>query len=437
MIAAFFILIRPAMLFKNPLLLLVLLLDVLSAIAQDHAVYNYTPSGEIFNNPERGFYKYTERKSTNGDLSQSTLESYREDGYTMIYRIYYMRDYADRPIAKEYLDKIRKDFQAIRKAGIKVALRFAYTSRSSEPYGDATPEQVLEHIAQLKPILRENADVIAVMQAGFIGAWGEWYYTDHFATGSPDNVTPEDLEERTDVVYALLDALPADRQIQLRYVGYKMDIFGDQPITPEEAYSGNPKSRIAHHNDCFVSSNNDVGTYHSAYDRTYLKEDSKYISVGGETCRWYEYRGNCDTTLLEMTRYHWSFINIDYYGTTIQHWKDDGCFDEIQRRLGYRYRLIYASLQNETKQNGALNGSIYLVNEGFSNPYNPRGIEVIARHKASGDEYFFPVRSDLRSVPLGDTVKLAFEAGIPGSAPSGDYDLFLNLPLPMHSHWPA
>ena len=118
------------------------------------------------------------------------------------------------PISQAYLDKIREDFRIIRKAGIKVVLRFAYTSNSTEPYGDATPEQVQEHIAQLKPILHENTDVIAVLQAGFIGAWGEWYYTDHFATGSPNNVTAEDMEERASLLYSLLDALPASRQVR-------------------------------------------------------------------------------------------------------------------------------------------------------------------------------------------------------------------------------
>jgi hypothetical protein len=413
------------------LIALLLFLCSFRIYSQHYTVHNYSPTSEIFNNPERGFYKYTERRSARGELSVSMLEGYRNEGYTLIYRIYYMGNYVDKPIAREYLDRIREDFQAIRSAGIKVVLRFAYTSRSTEPYGDATPGRVMEHVAQLKPILQENADVIAVMQAGFIGAWGEWYYTDYFATGSPDNVTPEDLQERADLVYALLDALPAERQIQLRYVGYKIDIFGEQPISPEEAYSGTPKSRIAHHNDCFVSSNNDVGTYHSAYDRTYLKEDSKYTAVGGETCRWYEPRSNCDTTLVEMERYHWSFINIDYFGTTIQHWKDDGCFDDIQRKLGYRYSLVSGLLQDQSKPGGTMQGSLALVNQGFTNPYNPRNIEIILRHRPTGEAYYLPVVFDLRTVPTGDTATIEFEAGIPDSAPSGDYDLFLNLPDPM------
>ena len=43
------------------------------------------------------------------------------------------------------------------------------------PYGDATKEWMLKHIAQLKPIFTEYEDVIDVVQAGFIGVWGECF----------------------------------------------------------------------------------------------------------------------------------------------------------------------------------------------------------------------------------------------------------------------
>jgi hypothetical protein len=404
-----------------------------TSLAQHYTDHQYNSSDSIFNNPERGFYKYTSRESANGSLSKSTLENYYNDGYTLIYRIYYMPDFVTQSISKAYLDKIREDFQIIRESGIKVVLRFAYTENSTPPYGDALPEQVQEHIAQLKPLLQENADVIAVLQAGFIGAWGEWYYTDYFSTGSPDNVTPEDLEERSDMIYSLLDALPASRQIQLRYVGYKMDFFGDDPITSDEAYTGIAKARIAHHNDCFLSSNNDVGTYHSAYDRTYLKSDSKYTAVGGETCRWYAPRSNCDTTLVEMARYHWSFINIDYFGTTIQNWKNNGCFDDIQRKLGYRYQLVSSSLQDSSRQGGSFHGSIQITNSGFSNPYNPRAVELVMRNKVTKKEFFLPLKTDIRKNPPGEAFELEFEGGIPSDADNGTYDLFLNFPDPMIS----
>jgi len=57
-------------------------------------------------------------------------------------------------------------------------VRFAYNQDQTSPYNEPSKAQILAHIEQLKPLLDQNADVIAVLQQGFIGAWGEGYYTD-------------------------------------------------------------------------------------------------------------------------------------------------------------------------------------------------------------------------------------------------------------------
>src|SRR4030042_4344554 len=85
-------------------------------LAQHYTDHQYVSTDSIFNNPERGFYKYTSRGSANGSLSKSTLENYYNDGYTLIYRIYYMPDFVTQSISKAYLDKIREDFQIDRKS---------------------------------------------------------------------------------------------------------------------------------------------------------------------------------------------------------------------------------------------------------------------------------------------------------------------------------
>ena len=54
-------------------------------------------------------------------------------------------------------------------------LRFAYTE--SKTGDDATPAMVQEHLGLLTDALRRNSDVIAVMESGFVGAWGEGHYT--------------------------------------------------------------------------------------------------------------------------------------------------------------------------------------------------------------------------------------------------------------------
>ena len=76
-------------------------------------------------------------------------------------------------------------FADIREAGVKAIIRFAY---NQGPYPDSEPDaskaQILRHIEQLAPLLQNNADVIAWLEAGFIGAWGEW----HTSTNGLDNI---------------------------------------------------------------------------------------------------------------------------------------------------------------------------------------------------------------------------------------------------------
>jgi hypothetical protein len=36
-------------------------------------------------------------------------------------------------------------------------------------------ERVLKHVAQLGPTMQRNADAVYVLEAGFVGCWGEWH----------------------------------------------------------------------------------------------------------------------------------------------------------------------------------------------------------------------------------------------------------------------
>ena len=126
------------------------------------------------------------------------------------------------------------DFDQARAAGVKLIPRFAYTitahqgacpeSGDCPPYGDAPKAIVLQHIAQLAPLLQKNADVIACVQLGFIGTWGENYYTDYFGDASSNGagqLLDSNWRDRIDVLKAMLNALPADRMVQVRYPQFK------------------------------------------------------------------------------------------------------------------------------------------------------------------------------------------------------------------------
>ncbi|WP_224994358.1 DUF4832 domain-containing protein [Cesiribacter sp. SM1] len=410
-----------------------MLQQIPSADAQSFSTITYSTEESNFPNPERGFYRHTETSTANYSfLNEATLRNYRAEGFTLILRLFYLNDFAETDISEAYLKAMQQDFNAMRAAGVKGVIRFAYTKKSTAPYGDARPERVLAHINQLSPVLKRNSDVIAVVQAGFVGAWGEWYYTDHFSE-TLGNPTAADWENRRALVHALLEALPQDRAVQLRTPDIKFKITeSTEALTEAEAFSGSVNSRLGHHNDCFLASENDVGTYtgNMAAEKAFLEQETQYLPMGGETCGVSVPLSECPNALEQMERFHWSYLNIGYHQEVLSSWESGGCMPEVQNKLGYRYRLAKSMLQQSSKPGGEVNLSIKMLNEGWANPYNPRLVEVVLREKTSGKIYLLPVEEDPRLWSLSDTIHVTLTAGLPASIAEGTYDMFLNLPDP-------
>ncbi len=412
--------------------------------AQEFSDLSYTPSDEDFGNPERGFIKYTSTYSDNYSLlTKPQLERYIEnDKAFMIWRILYLKDFVDAPISADYLNNLQTDFDLLREVGMKCIIRFAYTDTfvngfGNPPYNDATPSRILQHIAQLKPILQSNSDVIAVMNAGFVGTWGEWHYTDYYTTsGNLENPNDMDWDNRRELIEALLDALPADRMVQVRFPIAKYRVAESEiPVNESNAYNGSFKSRIGHHNDCFLASSTDFGTYKIdiAAEKSFLALDSKYLAVGGEVCA-PSSRTDCTISLEEMERFHWDYMNADYNTAVHNQWKEEGCYEEIRKRLGYRFRLISSKIQNQVQPENTFGIEIKLTNDGFSAPFNPREVEIILRHETNGATYKVKITNvNPQKWYAGDIQTINFEAGIPSTMPHGNYEVFLNLLDPRTS----
>ena len=397
-----------------------------AAASSLETVVSYTPDATtVFASPERGFYHHTETTSAAySPLDEATLVSFRTgESITHVLRVFYLDSFVDADIASSYLASMRADFATARRAGVKVIVRFAYTA--SETGEDASPSRVLSHIAQLKPILTDNVDVIEVAQAGFVGAWGEGYYTTSF--GNASNVTATDWANRKSVVDALLDALPSGRMVQLRTPRFKRTMYGDAPLTSAEAFTGTARARLGHHDDAFVASDDDMGTYvDPAVEVPYVATESPYLPVGGENDAYAGARTACPSAIAEMARLHWSFINIDYLDTTIANWKSQGCYDVMRQKLGYRISLISGRF-SATTHAGTMHLSITLRNDGYASPFNPRPVELLLRAKATSAIYRYSIATDPRRWSAGTTSTIDTTLTV-NDVSSGEYDLFLMLP---------
>jgi len=363
-------------------------IDVFSGSGSGPGKVSYTESSEIFCNPERGFYKAEEyRSASQSVLSASRLASNRTLGRSLMLLEYYLTEFMSSDISKAYLTLIENNFKALRNGGVKCILRFAYKDNHKEddhPW-DASEEWVMRHIEQLTPLLTSYKDVIFVLQAGFVGSWGEWYYTDNFGMNPS---TTADYASRGRVLSALLTALPPERQVQVRTPRFKMKLVGSTALTQSTAHKGTPQSRVGGHNDCFGASSSDSGTYQNSSERSFWAADSRYTIMGGETCKVSDWchcqaSGNAPGTLSELATFHWSYLHDGYHEDVLSRWATEGCIDQIDRELGYRLVLEDASF-GAAVAGSDMQFTIHLRNKGYAAPMNPRDVYMVLTDASTG-----------------------------------------------------
>ncbi|MCB9162987.1 MAG: DUF4832 domain-containing protein [Flavobacteriales bacterium] len=404
---------------------LAILLLASAATAQTTVTYQ-ADAADILN-PERGFYHQAETYSNNYvALDPGVLTNWREvDHHSLLLRLFYLQDFVNAPISEAYLSAMQDDMEVLRTAGMKAIVRFAYTSNSTAPYGDADKPRVLQHIAQLEPVLRAHSDVIAFVQAGFIGTWGEWYYTDHF--GFPP--TESDWQDRQDVVEALLAALPDGIMVQLRTPAIKQRFYGTTPLAPNDAFTASYQARTGHHNDCFLAGPTDAGTYvDPAAEYPYLHAETEFTPMGGETCAPDPPRSECATALEEMAYFHWSYLHTDWNPDVINGFATGGCLPEIKQRLGYRFTMVDATLPTSALAGGTLDIALRVTNSGFTVPYKQHPAHLVLRQVGTNTETLFPLEWDVREWDADNTLDLQASVDLPAGMPMGDHDLFLWLP---------
>lgn len=413
-------------------LVMVLLCGVLHASA---AEVTYVPDNTtVFKNPERGF-----TEELNGVVTEKSpyriknhIDSNWGNNYymTMPVVLYNFNNFKDKDLPEAILKGFDEDMDVLRSMGLKCVLRFAYTERESDIV-DATPEWVKRHLEQLNPCLKKNADVIYVLEAGFVGVWGEWYYTKNYT-----NESQHMNANRRKVIQYLFDNAPEDRFILFRYPMLKTEYFNNStPLTASEGFSGTMKARWGCHNDAFLHNWGNMGTYASDDDdddpkvRQYIATETLYVPNGGET------NIDDDDALAEkmyskapseMSKYHWSFCGSSYAVPVTKRWRNSGIFDTLNIHMGYRYNLVDGQFSDEAAPSGKMNVTIRVRNDGYAPIYNERPIYLVLK---GTQQYILPLKADPRRwLPNGAISWINEQVEVPSNVQEGTYSLYLWMP---------
>jgi hypothetical protein len=402
----------------------------LSPLSPGQVAAIFKPTDADFANPERGFYR-----AASSDFDQLTAGNVAE-AYASGFRLMYVRinlePYRDSAIPAAYLTRLDKAFAVARNGGVKLIVRATYNyPRGETEYRDAKDaslDRVKNHLLQLKPLLARNSDVITVVQAGFIGAWGEWHTSSNGLT-SPEN--------RTAVKDALLDAVPATRFIQFRYPPY---LQAWTPTLPDLGTAIRSGFRLGFHNDCFLASQTDVGTYEP--DATVRAAQQHYLDAlgdlgpfGGETCNPADDPGAtprtaCADILGEGARFNLTYLNDGYYRRLFHdNWTKEGCMAEVRRSIGYRFGLVSASHPRSATRGSDLTVRLVVRNSGWARLYNSRPLQIVLRDPVSGtSRRIKAIGGDARNWLPGveTTENLTFT--LPADIGAGPKDVWLALP---------
>lgn len=379
---------------------------------------NYTISNTIFPNPERGFIRTMIVYSEGAALNVTQLSILRSQNVSMVLRFFYLDAFKSQPLSVAELSLIQGDLDKIRNAGLKAIVRFAYTDNMTGT--DAPYSIIVQHLDQLKLVFETNKDVIAFVQAGLIGAWGEWHHSSN-GLATTDN-------QRL-VLNKLLSVLPEGIMVQVRTPGMKQQIFNSTvPVGADIAYSNENRARVGHHNDCFLTGGTDYGTYSNVTaEKQYISNEALYVPTGGETCPPSAgYDPSCNEGRNEMKLLKWTYLNLDWYPATINAWKTSGCFDEFQTNLGYRLVLVNSKISKQAAVNSGLPVSISITNKGYAPLYNRKITSLVLKNKTNGLYYEKELAVDLRTCKPEGTLAVNENVSLSG-IPAGDYNLYLRI----------
>ncbi len=396
-------------------------------------------SNQNFSNPERGFYQQSHISITTNldqEFSATYLSDLHDLNISLLHLYFNLEPFLNQDISQDFLVKIQSVFAMARQHGFKVIPRFTYNDPNEQTFEnaqDANPGRINQHLDQLAPLLQQNNDVIAFMEAGFVGAWGEWHDSSNGliteeATGKTIGQNAKNLLKK------ILQTLPKNRMVLVRYPQIKHQAFGDTPLSATESYDNSDRARIGAHNDCFLASSSDRGTYSEEEsiritEKNYLMQDSHFVPQSGETCsndsRAQAYT-SCDNALSELSRMHYSALHIGYNQDVLQRWRFEHCFDEIALRLGYRFALNWFRTPEWAKRSEQLILELDFQNLGFATPYNERPMELVLAN--STHTFRIPLYTDVRRWTPGENHHVYRNLELPKDLPSGEYNIGLAMP---------
>ncbi len=391
----------------------------------------------IDKNPDRGFYKLVQRELQTNEENFSNFEEEIksiETRYPEISLISFQLNLINyvngtTKISTSKVNDINKYFSIMREHGYKVIFRVVYDSK-----GQKNPEPefniILSQIEDLRGVYTTNEDIIFVVEAGYLGSYGEWH----------DGKYDKNITNKNQIIKKLLEVVPEKIQINLRKPMFITDYIGSKnTITEINAYSNEEIARLGLHNDGYLASETDLGTFEKNEREENLRwqsEQTKYTAFGGEVQNKNSSYNDLNNAIKDMFNRHCNYLNRTYDNEVKEKWAntkyngDDKKYigqtgmTYIKNHLGYRLLLKEVDIKGN-KTNESANTSITMNNIGFGNIVVPKKVSLI--YKNEKNSYEIETDIDIRKKSQNNMYNLQIDTKLPYNMEEGNYEVYLKI----------
>lgn len=232
----------------------------------------------------------------------------------------------------------------------------------------------------------------------------------------------------------------------VRYPRLKWDVLGwdvtsVKALTAAEAYNSSGQARIGFYDDGFMGDARHFAMFQLPGEGDFTAQDTQFVVMEGELSAETAYNTRNGQVIVDATRYHQ--VSLTHHrgssdgGSVYDKWKANGNWEDMLRRMGYRYRLLESTAPETASPESSFQMTIKMINDGFARLHNPRLVEVVLRRQDHSHEFRIRAGQGLRNqlwLPgPGETNTLGIAVAIPPDAAVGAYEVFLNLPDPYPS----
>ncbi|SEK69433.1 DUF4832 domain-containing protein [Ruminococcus albus] len=453
---------------------------------------SYKETLEDTHNPYRGFYQAYEisykRDSSNCKAQASTLENI--DGiaskYQLVHLLIDLSDFSaqnrkgENPVKHSdnaYIDSSKDDVEKafgellarLRKNNQSAVIRFAYDYKYRGKTADGVDEDgnhyyrtvweptddkfIEQHQEKVGAVISRYTDVIAAVECGIIGPWGEMHTSDR-----------TDAASEKKIIGKWLEVLPEDLTVNVRkpsdfcaWSGVKL-----KNIDSYVAKEGTDAYRIGLYNDGYLGSVTDLGTYKDRdKEIKWLTTQTDHTLFGGELVLWDDEEGGAPLNNIayfekEGFKTHTSYLNKDWHDGVMDGFRSTTYnggdslykgktseFDYLRNRMGYRFvvRDVQMTTELSADENFALETTI--ENVGFGNLFKNEQTSVIIKGNGLEKEFKlwdldsdkgekasnYDARKWLSGTSLTDRKSniMSAELDLPDDMPEGTYKVYFKI----------